>query len=280
MKRCFYFYCICLRRVNRKILAAISAKPVSIKPSVLSPSVCGNFSTAVSLPALGNSFAGTEIVGCSTLLSVSGCCTVGNSAFACSFSVFGFSFGISTKGFSGVVGSCGFGSSLPSFGFSSPLDFIADFLSKHRSIVAVDEIGNHELFDDIFVQKHTRVHALFIKSCSVAISHYVATSIDRELSGKLTLLPTLACDTEDIRNFIDRKEFDFIITDVLLPLPQPQCPVILIDTFLSTTTFTQIAKLTDKIKQQKEQIVIKQLPIVPYMQKSCYLLRHQLFLRV
>ena len=160
------------------------------------------------------------------------------------------------------------------------MDFIADFLSKHRSIVAVDEIGNHELFDDIFVQKHTRVHALFIKSCSVAISHYVATSIDRELSGKLTLLPTLACDTEDIRNFIDRKEFDFIITDVLLPLPQPQCPVILIDTFLSTTTFTQIAKLTDKIKQQKEQIVIKQLPIVPYMQKSYYLLRHQLFLRV
>lgn len=160
------------------------------------------------------------------------------------------------------------------------MDFIADFLSKHRSIVAVDEIGNHELFDDIFVQKHTRVHALFIKSCSVAISHYVATSIDRELSGKLTLLPTLACDAEDIRNFIDRKEFDFIITDVLLPLPQPQYPVILIDTFLSTTTFTQIAKLTDKIKQQKEQIVIKQLPIVPYMQKSCYLLRHQLFLRV
>lgn len=186
--------------------------------------------------------------------------------------------------------------------------FTAYFLSKHRSLVAVDEIGKQELFNHIveknelplksftsvcqswakhyrflftpktiaallilmqqFVQKNTRVHALFIKSRSVAISHYVATSIDRELSGKLTLFPTLARDVEDIRSLINRKEFDFIITDVLLPSPQPQCPVILIDTLLSTTTFTQIAKLTDKIKQQKEQIVIEQLPVAPYMQKS------------
>lgn len=186
--------------------------------------------------------------------------------------------------------------------------FTTYFLSKHRSLLAVDEIGKLELFDHIveqnelplkeftaicqswakhyhflftpktiaallillqqFVQKNTRVHALFIKSRSVAISHYVATSIDRELSGKLTLFPTMARDAEDIRTLINRKEFDFIITDVLLPSPQPQYPVILIDTLLSTTTFTQIAKLTDKIKRQKEQITVTHLPVAPYMQKS------------
>lgn len=59
----------------------------------------------------------------------------------------------------------------------------------------------------------------------------------------------------------------FIIIDILLP-QQPTCPVILIDTILSTTTFAKIAELTESIKRQKETIIINQLPVAPYLKKA------------
>lgn len=185
--------------------------------------------------------------------------------------------------------------------------FTTYFLSKHRSALSIKEVDHLELFDYViekdnlplkqftalcqswakhfhflftsrtsialliliqqFVQKNTKVRALFIKSRSVAISHYVATSIDRELSGKLCLQPILAQDAKNIDITLMEGKFDFIITDVLLP-QQPTCPVILIDTILSTTTFAKIAELTETIKRQKEAIIINQLPVAPYLKKS------------
>lgn len=183
--------------------------------------------------------------------------------------------------------------------------FTAYFLSKHRSILAITEINQMELFDHIiemnhlpltdftlicqrwakhydflftlkttaallvllqqFVEKYTKVKALFIKSRSVAMSHFVSTKINRELGGKLELVPILAQDEDTISSYLNSEEFDFILTDMLLPYDDIQCPAILIDTILSPTTCTYIAELTENIKKEKEIISIQPLPVEPYL---------------
>lgn len=101
-----------------------------------------------------------------------------------------------------------------------------------------------------FVIRHTTVRVLFVTSRSEPIAQFILSILRREFHGKATFAVYPIDDILTLQEVA--KQYDCLITDVLLPVGAIDIPYTFIDIMFSKKNIIASSELIETIKQQKE----------------------------